>query len=63
MEAFSSESKIVFKSLQGLSTLACEQQWQFKGFIDTYACMSGMEGQLSTDQIEELVPQKPCVVS
>ena len=52
MEAVTSESKNVFKSLRGLNTLDCEQQRQFKGLMDTYTRMSGMEGPLSTDQIE-----------
>ena len=53
----------MFTSLQGRSTLVCKQKRQFKGLIDTYACMSGMEGPLSTDQIQELVSQKPCDAS
>ena len=34
--AFSTESKIVFTSLQGLSTLVCEQRNLLKGLVDTY---------------------------
>lgn len=60
---FSSESKIVFTSLQGLSTLVCEQRNLLKGLIDTYARMSGMEGPLCNDQIQEIVSQEPCVMS
>jgi len=62
VEAFSSESKIIFTSLQGLSTLVCKQQNLLKGLIDTYTHMSGMEGPLSDDQIQEIVSQEPCVV-
>ena len=63
VEAFSSESKIAFTSLQGLSTLVSEQRNLLKGLIDTYALMSGMKGLLSDDQIQEIVSQEPSVVS
>lgn len=62
IQAFASESKIVFTSLQGLTTIVSEQRRRLNGLIDTYCRMSGMEGPISSEQIDEITTQQPAVV-
>ena len=44
INAFALESKAVFVSLQGLTTLVTEQQSRLDGLVDTYCRMSRMQG-------------------
>lgn len=63
MHAFADESRKVFTSLQGLTTLVSEQHARISGLVDTYCRMSGMQGPLSHEQIDDIVVLQPAEVS
>ena len=58
LEAFAYEAHVVFKSLQGRTTLLCEQQRKLRNLIDTFSRMTGMEGPFSPEQIQDLRDQE-----
>ena len=63
IQLFAFESKIVFISLQGLTTIVSEQRRRMSGLIDTYCQMTGMLGPLTTEQIVLRSATAPAAVS
>ena len=51
IQLFAFEYKIVFISLQGLTTIVSEQQRCISGLIKTYCQMTGMLGPLTSEQV------------
>jgi hypothetical protein len=54
VHALARESKAVFRSLQGLTTLVSQQRGKLSGLVDTYCRMTGMTGPLTDNQMSAL---------
>ena len=63
MQAFAREAKAAFISMQGLTTIVSEQRARLDQLIDTYCRMSGMQGPLLPEQIDDIVALQPAETS
>jgi hypothetical protein len=63
IQVFAFESKIVFISLEGLTTIVSEQRHRMSGLIKTYCQMTGMLGPLTSEQIVSRSAKTPAAVS